>query len=200
MNPYRLFHPARAALAPCDNFCRSASDRVRAYDAQAKEMVLATTTAGAMLDGRAQAAEMAAEARAYDARALEMVADVHNLIVTWTGRFEPALLKRPSAAGAGPYTFISATHDGVNWVEFYIDRHGSSDQSEALSPMAFGCAVELGLEVSFSAALQPRAPPPSRQGQHLSRPRAHLSGHQKAALSMAVDAAHRALFVPDRSP
>ena len=192
--PYRLFHPARAALAPCDNFCRSASDRVRAYDAQAKEMVLATTTAGAMLDGRAQAAEMEAEVRAK-----EMVADVHNLIVTWTGRFVPALLKRPSAAGAGPYTFISATHDGVNWVEFYIDRHGSSDQSEALSTVAFGCAVELGLEVSFSAALQPRAPPPSRQGQHLSRPRAHLSGHQKAALSMAVDAA-RALFVPDRSP
>ena len=146
---------------------------VRAYDAQAKEMV--------------------ADVRAYDAQAKEMVADVHNLIVTWTGRFVPALLKRPAAAGAEPYTFISATHDGVNWVEFYIDRHGSSDQSEALSTVAFGCAVELGLEVSFSAALpQPRAPPPSRQGQHLSRPRAHLSGHQKTALSMAVDA----LFVP----
>merc|ERR1719424_1446548 len=109
-----------------------------------RRAVLTTMIAGAMLDGRAQAAEM--------------VADVHNLYVTWTGRFVPALLKRPSAAGAGPYTFISATHDGVNWAEFYIDRHGSSDHSEALSTVAFGCAVELGLEVSFSAALpQPRA-------------------------------------------
>ena len=158
-------------------------------DAQAAAMIAEASA------GDAQAAGMEADVHAYDAQAKEMVADVHNLTVMWTGRFVPALLKR---AASGPYTFISATHDGMTYVDFYMDSSGASVQSEALSPVTFGCAVELGLQVSFSAALQPRAPPHARrQGQHAVRPAAHLSEHQKAALRRAVDAA---MFVPAPNP
>ena len=114
--------------------------------------------------------------------AAQLASEEHDAqIVQWEGRFDPAVLKRTIQ---WPYTFVKATYDGTTFVTFYMDRSGGRHApTEALSNAAFGCAVELGLRVSFSAARRPQ-PQPRR-----ACPTAHLSEHQKAALQRTVEVA-----------
>ena len=112
--------------------------------------------------------------------AAQLASEEHDAqIVQWEARFDPAVLKRTAT---GSYTFVKATCDGTTFVTFYIDRSGGLDPTEALSNAAFGCAVELGLRVSFSAARRPQPRPGGR-------PTAQLSEHQKAALQRTVEVA-----------
>eukprot|EP00964_Phaeocystis_antarctica_P063044 scaffold37807_cov56-Phaeocystis_antarctica.AAC.4 len=138
---------------------------------------------GDAMDARLDAAALASkeedtmDAR-LDAAALASKEEDAARIVQWTGRLDPTRLNRSYTGDI--YTFITATHDGVNWVDFYMDRGWGAT---ALAPATFGCAVELGLEVRFSAALQPRVTK-GRQG-----PAARLSELQRATFRRAVDAA-----------
>ena len=113
--------------------------------------------------------------------AAQLASEEHDAqIVQWEARFDPAVLKRTIQ---WPYTFVKATYDGTTFVTFYMDRSGGRHApTEALSNAAFGCAVELGLRVSFSAARRPQPRPGGR-------PTAQLSEHQKAALQRTVEVA-----------
>ena len=150
-----------------------ASKKDAAMEAVLDAAERATNQDEAMLD----AAQLASE----EHDAAQLASEEHDAqIVQWEARFDPAVLKRTATES---YTFVKATCDGTTFVTFYIDRSGGLDPTEALSNAAFGCAVELGLRVSFSAARRPQ-PQPRR-----ACPTAHLSEHQKAALQRTVEVA-----------
>ena len=130
---------------------------------------------------RDEAAEMMAEAQQTDDDDIcqEMLLALDRQMVEWHGSLDPSRLKR---SWGGPYSFVWATHDEVNYEWFYIDSSGGSFQTNVLPPSTFGFAVELAMEVRFSAAARPVAPPGK------SYPVARMSEPQKTALKHAVNA------------